>query len=1107
MAGKQKNEKFLRNFGGLEINDLTKMLNYDSEIDESAATIIKMSNYHDIEDFQNKIVFTKNDHFKVLSFNSESFFSKINDIKLFLETLRQTNVIFDAICINECWLDIYGEDLNLEGYHPFPLTKRVSRKGGLITFILEDYKVKDLDLYQDSTSWEGQFFELKGNGLRTKLLLSNLYIPPRTTNEFDEFTTNFFPIINSLADKYKHMIITGDTNADALKFNSNSQFRDYFDKLTSNGLLPLITLPTHFGTKNGSILDHIYVKTDIDLSAIYAGISLHKFSHHLPVFISIPLKNTINELPKYTNITKACQNNWDNLAKDLDETNWDNVFNTQNLFSNPNENYTNFINNVIELKNKHMPSKKVRFKRYKHKNNAWITQSLISSIKHKDQLYKNFHCVSKNDPTYEQTKTEFKNYEKNLKSIIDKVKKDYYKNQFIKYQSDIKNTWMTIKALLNKNRSSRKMQTKFCVNGNYIEGDLKIAYEFNKYFSEIGPLLASEIKQSTSNSTVRSFLSPNTHNTFKFNSVSQDIILKIINNFLNKPSAGYDNINSIFIKKLQSQLVVPITILVNQSLATGIFPDKLKIAKIIPLYKKNEDDQMNNYRPISLLPVFSKIFEKVVQTQLYNYLSSNNLLFESQHGFRENHSTETATIELVDFLKIQIDNKHIPLCLFLDLSKAFDTINFDIMLLKLRNLGINNIALNWFTSYLTNRKQFVSFNDKDSTYLNTKTGVPQGSVLGPLLFLIYINDLNNVSNFFKIICFADDSTLIISLCFNNQNCKDCKNDNPLSSERINNELEKIFNWFCINKLSINPDKTKYIIFKTKQRSLSDCNLPTIKLNEKILERENEFLYLGTFLDENLTWDSHINYISNKISKSIGILRRLKFVVQKDILKTIYFALINPHLNYSTLTWGFNLDRIEKLQKQAIRIITHSYYLEHTSNLFKNLRILKVEDIFKLKQLVFYYKFIWKTLPPVLKNILTVQSNQVRACHTAFFLKPPIFVNTETAKQCIRHSIPDFINNFNNNPSDKIFFVNLISGSIANLKLLFKDKTFNNYYTECEDTNCYPCTSRFFSPFGFPGYIKYLHIFYFLKDFTFLKLFISKGFLKYLNIFNYINIPK
>ena len=1102
MAGKQKNEKFLRNYGGLERNDLTNLLNNDSEYEENAATIIKMSNYHDIDDFLNKPIFRNKDQFKVLSFNAESIFSKLNDIKLFLETLRQSDVIFDALCINECWLDIYGEDLNLEGYLPFPLTERCGRKGGLVTFVLEDYKVKDLDLYPDSeiegkAAWEGQFLELKGNGLRTKLLLSNLYIPPRTTNDFTEYTSKFFPIINSLADKYKHMIIAGDTNADALQFNSNSQFRDYYDKLTNNGLLPLITLPTHFGTRNGSILDHIYVKTDVDLSDIYAGISLHKFSHHLPVFISIPLKNIVKELPKFTNVTKASTNNWNCLANELDELNWDNIFNTENTFSNPNVNYTKFVNKIIDLKSKHMPTKKVRFKRYKHKNNAWITESLISSIKHKDQLYKNLHSLTRTDSSYESTKLEFKKYEKTLKKTIDQVKKTYYNNQFIKYQADIKNTWVTIKSILNKNRSSRKMQTKFCVNGSYIEGDLKIANEFNKYFSEIGPLLASEINQSNFNSSIRNFLSPRTHHTFRFTQVTQDIILKIIKNFTNKPSSGYDNINSIFIKKMQNQLSLPITILVNQSLATGIFPEKLKIAKIIPLYKKNDDDKMSNYRPISLLPVFSKIFEKVVQNQLYNYLSTNNLLFESQHGFRENYSTETATIELVDYLKLQIDNKHNPLCLFLDLSKAFDTINFDILLLKLKHLGINNIALNWFTSYLTDRMQFVSFNEKESDYLNTKTGVPQGSVLGPLLFLIYINDLNNVSNLFKVICFADDSTLIISLCLKNQNCTFCRNANSFSSEIINDELNKIFSWFCINKLSINPDKTKYMIFKTKQSNLSNLNLPTLILNGEILERVNEFLYLGTFLDENLTWDSHINYISNKISKSIGILRRLKFAVPRNILRTIYFALIHPHLNYGTLTWGFNLNRIEKLQKQAVRIITHSYYLEHTSNLFKRLRILKIEDIFWLKQLVFYYKFIWNTLPTPIKNILTTQSNQVRACHTAFFLKPPIFVNTENAKQCIRHSIPKLING-----SDKKFIVNIISGSIANLRLLYKDVTYLNYNTECEDENCYPCTSRFFSPFGFPGLMKYIHIFFFLKDFTYQKIFISEGILMYLNIYNY-----
>ena len=547
-------------------------------------------------------------------------------------------------------------------------------------------------------------------------------------------------------------------------------------------------------------------------------------------------------------------------------------------------------------------------------------------------------------------------------------------------------------------------------------------------------------------------------------------------------------------------LIKPISILINQSLLTGIFPDQIKTAKIIPLYQKNDDEIMNNYRPISLLPVFSKIFEKVVQNQVYHYLNSNNLLYGSQHGFRETYSTETAVIELIDYLKHQIDKKHIPLSLFLDLSKAFDTINFDIMLLKLRKLGINNISLNWFESYLTNRKQFVSFNGVDSTLLETKTGVPQGSVLGPLLFIIYINDLNRVSNFFKVICFADDSTLIVSLCFSTAHCNYCLNNNSFTSNMINNELEKIFNWFCLNKLSINPDKTKYMLFRNKQKSLADLTLPILKMDNKILKQVNEFLYLGTFLDEHLSWETHINYISNKISKNNGILRRLKFTVPKNILKILYYSLVNPYLNYSILAWGYNLNRIEKLQKQSVRIITHSYYLEHTGNLFKSLKILKVEDIFKLKQILFYKNFITNKLPHPIKDILTIQHSELRACHTSYFLKPPAKTNTEIAKQCIRYSIPDLINDKKN----KTFIEKNCQGQLSSetVKNLFKIKTFATYTSDCTDENCYPCKSRFFSSFGFFGTMKFLHIFYYMRNFTFQKIFLSDGILSYINIFNY-----
>ena len=381
----------------------------------------------------------------------------------------------------------------------------MSTKGGLVTFIDQNYRVKDLDLYEDSETWEGQFFEINGNGLKSKLLLCNLYVPPRTSDDFMTFENNFFPIINKLTEKYKNMIITGDTNADALKFNSDKLYRDYFDNLTSYSLLPVITLPTHFGSINASIIDHIYVKTDIDLSNLYSGISLHKFSNHLPVFLSLPLKNELIDLPKYINITKSTPQDWENLTSELSNINWSEKMNTSNLFANPNINCNIFMDILVEAKNKHLPTKSVRFKRYKHKNNAWITSGLLTCIKQKDQLYKNFRSLKNDHPNFETLKIEFKNYEKKLKNLIYTVKKKYFNDQFNKYRSDIKNTWQTIKTILNKNRSTRKNQTKFCVNGNIVEGDLKIANHFNKFFSEIGPTLASEIKPINSNLQVNSF--------------------------------------------------------------------------------------------------------------------------------------------------------------------------------------------------------------------------------------------------------------------------------------------------------------------------------------------------------------------------------------------------------------------------------------------------------------------------------------------------------------------------------------------------------------------------------------------------------------------------
>ena len=227
----------------------------------------------------------------------------------------------------------------------------------------------------------------------------------------------------------------------------------------------------------------------------------------------------------------------------------------------------------------------------------------------------------------------------------------------------------------------------------------------------------------------------------------------------NKSSSGYDGLSNKIIKTIKNEISKPLTLIINQMITSGIFPDYLKIAKIIPLYKKGDINSITNYRPISLLPTLSKIFERVIFIQLYTYFDDNNLLSEQQYGFRANHSAELAAVKLVDYIKYSIDRKCTPVNIYIDLSKAFDTLNFDILLYKLQYYGIRDIALKLLKSFISNRKQYVKYNVNESGFKEIKTGVPQGSILGPLLFCIYINDLATINNNFKFIMYADDTTI------------------------------------------------------------------------------------------------------------------------------------------------------------------------------------------------------------------------------------------------------------------------------------------------------------------------------------------------------------
>ena len=322
------------------------------------------------------------------------------------------------------------------------------------------------------------------------------------------------------------------------------------------------------------------------------------------------------------------------------------------------------------------------------------------------------------------------------------------------------------------------------------------------------------------------------------------------------------------------------------------------------------------------MPSLSKVYEHVVFEQLLNYMEVNSLFYKDQYGFRPGHSTELASSRFVNELVQNMDNFKIPTSIQIDLSKAFDTLNHDIMLNKLKLYGISGIALKFFSNYLTGRLQYVDYLENTSQVQSIVMGVPQGSVLGPLLFLIYINDLPLASNIFNVLMYADDTTLF------------CNYDSIWNDMVINSEINKIYDWLCSNKLSLNASKTKFMCFHTPQKVIT---FPILKINNINIERVTDFNFLELIISSSLKWNKHIDHIALKISKVTGILYRLKSIFPRDALLTLYNALLMPHFHYCLLVWGSNvkdghkLHLLQKRQFESLVIVITLHILNQYAN--------------------------------------------------------------------------------------------------------------------------------------------------------------------------------
>ena len=553
--------------------------------------------------------------------------------------------------------------------------------------------------------------------------------------------------------------------------------------------------------------------------------------------------------------------------------------------------------------------------------------------------------------------------------------------------------------------------------------------------------------------TISSFLKQRVISSFDFECISTTDVEKIVKNLASKNSSGHNGISARFLKRILETVTLPLTHIINQSLCTGIFPDRLKIAKVVPLFKKGDQHILDNYRPISLLPVVSKVFKKVVFNQLYQYVTDNNLIFTSQYGFRKLHSTELASLELVDRVFQYLDKGKLPLSIFLDLSKAFDTLDHYILLNKLKFYGLSSTPLKWFESYLHGRKQYVDFDGIHSNTTYIGTGVPQGSILGPLLFIIYMNDIHMASQNFNVILYADDTNLISPLCLFNSSLHINKESIEHVSDQINTELGNIQEWLNISKLSLNVKKTKFMIFHHYQRNIKNIT-PKLKINSETIEKVSEFNFLGLTIDEHLSWKPHVLKISNKISRTLGIMCRLKNFLPTHVLRILYNSIILPHLQYSILAWGFRMGRLDKLQKRAVRIITRSKYNSHRDPLFRKLNLLKAKDLFELNVLKLFYKYKKKSLPFYLSNMFSDFTNSHGyELRTTYILKD-VGSNMSSGNKCIRHNLPVVINDLKDDILNKIETHSLY-GFVFYVKRIW----LNEYKTECVDQNCYVCNRR------------------------------------------------
>ena len=753
-------------------------------------------------------------------------------------------------------------------------------------------------------------------------------------------------------ERNKKVYIAGDFNFDLLKVASHTATANFYDKLTSNLIIPTISLPTKINNKNNTLIDNIFTN-QFNPDMISGNLTVN-ISDHLPSFLICPRANQ-NHLPKKHNIhVRDFKNfNQEDFVHEVSEINWEN--NDANL------SFDQFLSKITQIMDKHFPIKRLTNKEHKRKYKPWITSGILTSISRKNKLYKKY-SKTKDEHRKKQIFEEYKIIRNLVNELTRKSKKSYYQAYFTEHKDNIQKVWQGIKEI--SNLKSKSFNSPSCIelDNKCTTDPVEICNGFNNYFANIADDILKRRKYD-GNGHFTDYLENPTANSFAYEPCDVAEILFEISQLVVTKASGPNGIPTKILKMIGNEISPPLCKIINTCITSGNHPELLKMVNVVPIFKKGSRLIVSNYRPISLLSNLNKIFEKIIFKRVSSFVEKNDILFSHQFGFRSKHSTTHALVSITEKIKSALDNDKVACGIFVDLQKAFDTVNHEILLKKLSHYGFRGFINDWFRSYLFQRKQKVCLNGFESDIKMILHGVPQGSVLGPFLFLLYINDLHKCIKFSSTYHFADDTNIL--------NISD--NYSRLQKE-VNYDLKFLNNWLLANKISLNADKTEMIIFH-KVRSA----VPKLKiiLNGKHLTHTPVIKYLGIYLDETLMGSAHCEEIVKKLSRANGIIAKTRHFVPHEHLKNVYYATFSSHLTYAVQVWAQSLPSVKYkifiLQKKAIRLLTFSAFLDHTEPLFKSEKILKVHDNIYLQNCLFVYDYFHGNLPKSFVNTFTKAS--------------------------------------------------------------------------------------------------------------------------------------